>query len=157
MNELFHFPGIGFKIFFGIFIVLIFVTSRIYENSANIYDYIIEDIKPSLINISIWTTFWISWSIYNLIILFSGGEFSFSLATISALLTHTPGLIIFFFTYATRKAELADLGPEVLKEDSIAKIYEGDQRSASFRYYSGFYGVITIPIHTIACIVYYYI
>lgn len=134
----------GLFVFIGLFLGVVIITARIYECSFPTYDYFTEDVKPSLINICLWTTFWISWAVFNMVYLFSGKHSPGFL--IPVLLINLPGILMFLFTWYTRKSELMGIDLELWKEDTIFKEYTGELRSLGFRYHSGFYGLITIPL-----------
>lgn len=144
----------GLFIFGGLLLVVLLVTARIHEHSANGYDYIIRDIKPSLINICLWTTYWLCWTVFNLVFLFAEKDLGPNILFVT-LITNLPGLVIFWFTWSARKEELSAIDPALLKEDNIFKEYEGELRSGSFRYYSGFYGLITIPVFVIGFLIHF--
>ncbi|MBO9634214.1 MAG: hypothetical protein J7578_13950, partial [Chitinophagaceae bacterium] len=106
----------GFLIFAGLFLVTSVISARIYEDSAKDYDYIIADIKPLVINICLWTTYWLCWTIFNLVFLLTDQARGLDILFVS-LITNIPGLLIFWFTWSTRKEELKAIDPALLKED----------------------------------------
>jgi hypothetical protein len=86
-----------FKVFIYVFLAVVLITSKIFDSSTDGYDeYTRRTVKTSIINVVIWSIFWLCWCCFNLMVLFKY-PLSLKLYLFSFLITNGPGALIFCF------------------------------------------------------------
>lgn len=146
--------SISFKIFIGVFVALIFVTGKIHHSSLDITDdYTARTVKISIINIIVWSLFWLCWCSFNLIILFNY-PFSLKLYLISFIIAAGPGTMFFGFGLSVWLDEQENW--DTIKSDLIAQgELEAVEKAYRLTYSSMIYGIITVPLFLFVSGVYY--
>jgi len=136
--------------FFIFFCTLLLVTGLIYYKSLDDYDQETrKTVNASKINIAIWAVYWICWSIYNAILLLN--QPSAKTFVFSFLVTNVPGIVLYMITFSFRNEQISERTH--LKGKGSITIFEGDDKPYSFVYYSGFYGILCIPLYTITLLI----
>ena len=145
---------VTFNVFFYVFLAVLLVTARIYDASVKFYDeYSLRTVKASIINIVIWSTFWLCWCIFNLIVLIEH-PFSLKLYLFSFLITNGPGAAIFTFGISFWLDRQSDW--ENIKSDLIAQgEFELTEKAYRLTYQSMLYGILTIPLFLVVSGLYY--
>jgi hypothetical protein len=145
---------ISLKVFIGVFMVVILVTSKIFDSSTDILDeYTARTVKTSVINIVIWSVFWLCWCCFNLMVLFKY-PFSLKLYLFSFLITNAPGALIFSFGISMWFDLRQDW--ETIKSDLIAQgQLEAVEKAYRIPYHSTLYGILTIPLFLVVSGLYY--
>lgn len=141
-------------IFIIIFGLVALIAAKIYQRSLDETDDETEaTASASVINIILWCCFWISWCVFNVVILLRN-PVDLKLIIFSFLITNLPGILIFFITLSMRRDQIKDR-EHLQDRKGFFTTFTGDDRSLSFQYYSGFYGLVTIPLYLLALAVYF--
>lgn len=145
---------VAFKVFFYVFLAVMLVTARIYDSSMKFYDeYSTRTVKASVINIVIWSAFWLCWCVFNLIVLFSY-PFSLKLYFFSFLITNGPGAAVFVFGISFWLEQQKDW--DTIKSDLIAQgEFELTEKAYRLTYQCLLYGILTIPLFLVVSGLYY--
>lgn len=143
-----------FKIFIGVFVAVILATSKIHDSSLDITDdYTARTVKTSIINIIIWSVFWLCWCCFNLMVLFNY-PFSLKLYLFSFLITAAPGALFFSFGLSVWLDEQENW--DTIKSDLIAQgELEAVEKAYRLTHYSTIYGILTIPVFLFVSGLYY--
>lgn len=137
---------------FGITLVgLVFITGILYQRTLDCVDNETPaTVRVLVVNIVVWCIFWICWSGYNAMILMHY-PVTIKLLLFSVLLATIPGLSFFIFTIGYRKEELASRS---LKYTGATPAEIGlYEKLLALPYYTGFYGLLTVPVYAIVLLV----
>lgn len=141
--------------FAGVLAVVAIVTGTIHDKAADSFgDKTERSVNAARTNISIWCAFWLCWCGYNVWALFSY-PFALALFTLSFVLTNAPGICLFVITWSIRRDELKEW--EVEQKNLSFSDVVAIEKAYRFAGYSGFYGVLTLPLYLVACAVYYFL
>jgi hypothetical protein len=145
---------ITLQVFIGVFVVVVLFTSKIHESSTDILDeYTSRTVKTSVINIVIWSVFWLCWCCFNLTVLFKY-PFTLKLYLFSFLITNGPGALMFSFGISVWFDHQEDW--DTIKRDLIAQGQLGAvEKAYRIPYQSTLYGILTIPLFLIVSGLYY--
>lgn len=145
---------VTFKVFFYVFLAVLLATARIYDASMKFYDeYSPKTVKASIINVVIWSAFWLCWCVFNLIVLIEH-PFSLKLFLFSFLLTNGPGAVVFSFGLTLWVEQMKDW--DTIKSDLIAQgEFEETEKAYRLTYQSLLYGILTIPLFLVVSGLYY--
>jgi hypothetical protein len=139
-------------VFLGILAVVSLITAKIFSSTKFDDEYTPATVKTSIINIIIWSAFWLCWCCYNLLVLFEY-PLMLKLLVFSFLVTSLPVILVFCITYSVWKEEQKDLAER--KNELITSDYAAVEKAYRFSYYSGHYGILTIPLYIIVAALYY--
>lgn len=140
--------------FYGFTIALIFVlllTLRIYSQTLGVYEAETNETpKAAIKNAIIWTFFWVSWSIFCAWLTYTNSPMTkLVLFTIIFLVT-VPGLIAFIFSRSIRNSQIRE---EQIDREKAGENYEPYTVCLDRKYYSGYYGLVCLPVYLIALFV----
>jgi hypothetical protein len=134
-----------------IFEALAFLTSLNYQKSLEAFDDITEKtIKASILNVIAWSVFWIYWSIFNAIAYNSYYLQSTAVFVLSFSVAVVPGILVLVFTLFVRRSELRDFKKFNVVTKDEKGFYVGKYKSLGLVYYSGLYGILSMPVYLIA-------
>jgi hypothetical protein len=132
-------------------VALAFLTSLNYQKSLSSFDDINEKTtKASILNVIAWSIFWICWSIFNAIAYNSYYLQSTTIFVLSFSVAVIPGILVLVFTLSVRRSELSDFKKFNIITKDEKGFYVGKYKSLSMVYYSGLYGILSIPVYLIA-------
>jgi hypothetical protein len=139
--------------FYGFIILLMFVsllTLGIYSKTLGVYEAETKDTpKAAIKNAIIWTIFWISWSIFCAWLTKTNSSTTkLVLLTILFLVT-VPGLISFVISRSIRNSQIRQEQNDKQKE---GENYEPYTICLDRKYYSGYYGLVCLPVYLVALI-----
>jgi hypothetical protein len=138
--------------FLVIFILLAFTSAIIYQRSLDDVDEETETtVKSSIVNVILWSGFWIGWCIFNVIAILHY-SITIKLFIFSFLLTNVPGISVFIFTLSTRRDQLKSRQSTSTRVPAI-KGFNQSKNSLLVRYHSGFYGILTTPVYLLGLLV----
>lgn len=142
--------------FLIIFALVVFITAMVYQRSLDDTDVeTVATVRASIINIVLWCCFWISWCIFNVVAILRN-PLDIKLIVFSFLLTNLPAIFLFLFTLSMRKDQIKSR-PHLQNKKGLFTTFAGDDKSLSAKYYSGFYGLLTIPLYLLVMAVYFLI
>jgi hypothetical protein len=142
-------------IFFSLALVVIFFISFIAYTKT--LDFVEAETKVtitiSVISVIIWSVFWTAWSIYCASLTLNFRPMSLSVILVILILVAVPGLLAFFFS--------KDLRRQQINEEEDDKKLAGDNNFDPYtlcldkKYYSGYYGLICLPVYLVSLLVGY--
>jgi hypothetical protein len=149
VRKLFTDHGNSF-IFFSLALVVIFFISFIAYTKT--LDFVEAETKVtitiSVISVIVWSVFWTAWSIYCAWLTLNFRPMSLSVILAILILVTVPGLIAFFFSKDIRRQQI--------KEEEDDKKSTGDNNFEPYtlcldkKYYSGYYGLICLPVYLVS-------
>lgn len=140
---------------FGLFVVFT-VTASLYYRSLDFFEAETnETIKALIINVMIWSIFWLAWSIFCAWLTLNNAPLSTSVQFVIILLVFVPGFIAFIISTYSRRQDIRD--EEKSKLAMGDNYYKSDPYTLclSRKYYSGYYGLICLPVYFISIIIGY--
>jgi len=140
--------------FFGFAIVLMFVsllTLSILSKTLGVYEAETNDTpKAAIKNTVIWAIFWASWSIFCAWLTNTSSPMTkLVLLTILFLVT-VPGLISFIISRNIRNSQIRE---EQIERQRAGENYEPYTICFDKKYYSGYYGLVCLPVYLIALVI----
>jgi len=143
-----------FLTFFFVFIGILFVTEIIYSKSLVGYE---EETKKSIhsiiFKIVILTVYWCVWSSFCAWLTLTFRPLTILVEITILILVITPGLLCFVFSMQTRYDNLK------VEEEIKNKVSENEYDPIIIylekKYYSGYYGLICLPVYLILLIIGY--
>ncbi len=132
------------------FFILI-TTLHIYSKTLGTYEAETSDTpKAAMKNISIWIFFWIAWSVFCSYLTITQRPWTTLVFITILVLTILPGFISFLLsTYIRTK----NIKSENLDRQRMGDEYEPYTICLDKKYYSGYYGLICLPVYLISLLV----
>ncbi|WP_153796161.1 hypothetical protein [Foetidibacter luteolus] len=136
------------KVFFYFLMGVAFVTELIYAKSLKVYN---EETKkslyPILLRITVFIIYWCAWSSFCAWLTLTYKPLTALVLIAILLMMILPGLLCCIFSHQLRKDDLKSEEEE--KASALPEISTPSVLYLSKRYYSGYYGLICLPVYLI--------
>ena len=154
LNDIKHLFVDNSSYFLGFIIALILVlllTLGIYSKTLGVYEAETKDTpKAAIKNAIIWTIFWVSWSFFCAWLTNTNSPITkLVLFTILFLVT-IPGFISFIISRNIRNSQIRQ---EQIDRQKVGENYEPYTVCLDKKYYSGYYGLVCLPVYLIALVI----
>jgi hypothetical protein len=158
VKRLFLNNGKLFLYFIGGLFLVTTVTSSLYYRTLDFFEAETQaTIKASIINVIIWTFFWIVWSIFCAWLTFNNKPLTILVESIIIGLVFVPGFIAFIISRNIRRQQINDVEKDKLALGNNYYKSEPNTVCLDRKYYSGYYGLICLPVYFVSLIIGYII
>lgn len=154
IKKLFRDNSSLFSFFLLSFAVTVFIAAAIYNRTL---DFIEAETKQSriasIINVIIWIVFWLFWSVFCARLTLQTDARTMSVQVALLVLVMLPGLLSFIFTHSIRMTQIKD---EEKSKRELGDKYNSSEAYTLYldkRYYSGYYGLICLPVYLVYLLV----
>ena len=153
-KRLFLSNGRLFSYFIIGLIVVTIITASIYYRTLDFFEAETKaTIKASIISAIIWTLYWTSWSVFCAWLTLNNKPLTPLVQCIITGLVLVPGLIAFVISRKIRRQQIND--EETSKLSLGDNYYKSEPYTLCLdkKYYSGYYGLICLPIYVVSLII----
>ncbi len=145
--------GVHFIYFLIGIIIIILLTGAIYYRTLDFWEAETEATKNAcIINAIIWSCFWICWSIFCACITPNTIPLNMLDLIFIFLLVFIPGFIAFLISKNIRTKEILQMKKEISNNINASKM-ELFTIFVERKYYSGYYGLICLPVYLVALLI----
>jgi hypothetical protein len=142
--------SIGLILSLVLFIILcIWTYMNYFKTLGNFEEETEESGIASKQNGKVWSVFWLAWSLYCSIITIKNNSIDWEILLISSILSIAPGFLAFLFARRIRNIQLKE---NLKDKERLGEKYVDSEPYyiyTEWKYFSGYYGLICIPIFII--------